>query len=60
MTVSDRLDSTSDQDKDKLEQAIALLSSISGGTSNSTSPAPGVLAPPTRLMLKVIDSPTEM
>lgn len=31
------IDSMTDQDKDKLEQAIALLSSISGGTSSSTS-----------------------
>ena len=32
LLLSDRLDSMSDQDKDKLEQAIVLLSSISGGT----------------------------
>ena len=37
--MSDCLDSMSDlgQDKDKLEQAIALLSSISGGTASTSS-----------------------
>ena len=41
LLLSDSLDSMSNQDKDKLEQAIALLSSISGGTQTSSSTSAG-------------------